>query len=196
MAAEATPTRGRREYFLLLLPLFFVLHGYTENYALIGAGDALALLLQYILATALLCALFFLLFRSWRRTAIFVFWLMAFQFFFGSLHDAEQALLPHSFLTKYIFLLPLIAACFIGALLYFKRTRRSFHRLTAYLHVLLALLIIVDAGSLLLKQRKSRPAHAGLPAGFTACDSCAKPDVYFIVADAYAGQRELQDVFR
>ena len=32
--------------------------------------------------------------------------------------------------------------------------------------------------------------------GFKACDSCSTPDIYLIIADGYAGKKELQDIFK
>ncbi|HET7897903.1 MAG TPA: sulfatase-like hydrolase/transferase [Flavisolibacter sp.] len=34
-----------------------------------------------------------------------------------------------------------------------------------------------------------------MPPGMVACDSCAKPDIYLIVADEYAGNQELKELF-
>jgi hypothetical protein len=31
--------------------------------------------------------------------------------------------------------------------------------------------------------------------GFSICDTCDKPDIYFIVADEYAGDQELKEIF-
>src|SRR5690349_8585942 len=91
----------RKEYFLFLLPVFFILHGYTENYPLITIKDALILLLQYLLATTVLAILFYWVLKSWRKAAVFVFLFLSFYFFFGSVHDALKNLLQKSFLLKY-----------------------------------------------------------------------------------------------
>jgi hypothetical protein len=184
----------KRPYFLLLLPVFFVLHGYTENFPLITAGDALVLLLRYLLATIVLFALFFALFRSVQRTAVFVFLLMAFEFLFGSMHDAGQHFLP-AFLLKYTVLLPLILVGFVASIIYFKKTKRPFRRFSVYIQLLLLILLLIDFIGLGIKLSKTTPPQAALPPGFTKCDTCSRPDIYFIIADEYAGQRELQDVF-
>jgi len=187
-------TKKFRPFFLALLPLFFVLHGYTENFPLIGIGDALGLLLRYWLATAVLFALSYLFLRSARKAAVLVFILMAFEFFFGSAHDAASKFLP-AFLTRYTVLLPLIVAGAIALLIYFRRTHRSFVRFGRYVQLLLLVLLLIDAVSLAVKGSKPASLKAMLPEGFRPCDTCAHPDVYFIIADEYAGARELKDIF-
>lgn len=181
-------------YSLLPLPLFFVLHGYTENFPLIRIEDAAVLLLKYWLATAIIYTIAYLFFRSAQKAVVFAFLLMAFEFFFGSLHDAAQHFLP-SFLLRYTVLLPLIVIGFVALVIYFRRTQRTFRRFTKYTQIVLLIFILIDAVSLGMKFSKPAPPKAALPAGFRACDTCAHPDVYFIIADEYAGQRELQDVF-
>src|SRR4051794_21255875 len=101
MSNKAIKPSAGKEYFLLLLPFFFLFHGYTENFPLISAEDCLWLCLKYLLATALLCALFYLLFRSWRKAAIMMLLLMCFYFFFGSAHDAVKSIAPSTFIARY-----------------------------------------------------------------------------------------------
>jgi len=57
------------------------------------------------------------------------------------------------------------------------------------------LLLLVDtgllAGRIIIRKKNS----FSLPTGFLICDSCRKPDIYFILADEYAGNTELKDLF-
>ena len=66
-----------------------------------------------------------------------------------------------------------------------------------YLNILLAILIIVDAGWLVTKipaAKEKKAFHPGAE-GFTICDTCRKPDIFFIIPDQYAGYTSLKDVF-
>lgn len=184
-----------REYFLLLLPAFFVLHGYTENYPLIKLKDVFELLLTYLLVFACLAILFRFLLESWRRATILVLLIMCFHFFFGNVHNGLIALFRESFLTKYIFILPLSAAFFVAAIVYLRRTKRAFARLAQYSNVLLMILIVVDISFLAVKINKTAKSPAATIDNIFNCSQCNKPDIYFIIADEYAGEKELSDIF-
>lgn len=186
--------RFRQEYFLFLLPLFFVLHGVVENFSLIPAADALGLLAYYFVLSFLLALIAFFVFGSWRKAAVFTTGLMAFHFFFGSLHDFLKAQLGNSWPTSYSFLLGFAFVLLIAWIVFIKRTTRSFHRLTLYGNVLLLLLIGLDLATLAAKGF-GRHENRALPPGLSVCDTCAKPDVYLILTDGYAGEQELKDLF-
>ena len=72
---------GRPAIFLLLLPFFFILHGFLVNFPMVPLTEALFLYLKYVLVIILLCGFGFLLIRSWPATAVFVFSVMALHFF-------------------------------------------------------------------------------------------------------------------
>ena len=57
------------------------------------------------------------------------------------------------------------------------------------------LLITIDVVQLSIKAVANNKV-ANLPVSFTSCDNCPKPDVYLIIADEYAGQTELKDLFQ
>ena len=67
--------------YLLLLPVFFVLHGYVEDFQYIHAADLGILTLSYLLETLGITFLCWLLFRNLRKSAIAAFALMSFYFF-------------------------------------------------------------------------------------------------------------------
>jgi chromate transport protein ChrA len=195
MNRSATPF-FRKEYFLFLLPLFFVLHGYVENFRAVPEFGALWLAIKYIISGFLIAFLFFLFFRSWRKAAVFSFCVLAFDFFFGTVHDSVKKIFPGSLLTKYSFILPAAFVLLIVLFIFLKRANRSFDRFTKYLNILLLILIIIDLSQLLskiLNQRSEK--HSALVNNMRPCDSCSKPDVYLIIADEYAGRQELKDQF-
>ncbi|MFL5742716.1 MAG: hypothetical protein ACJ75B_21020 [Flavisolibacter sp.] len=181
-------------YFPFLLPVFFVFHGFTEMFPQIGLSPSLVLLLQYLLGVVVLFFVFFLFLGSQRKSAVFVFLLLGFYFFFGTAHDAIKSLMPASFLVKYSIIIPFFLLFFIVVFIFLKRTQRRFPRLTRYLNLLLLVLILIDVVQLARKLPGEKKS-AGISAGMVLCDSCARPDIYFIIADEYAGRHELQDIF-
>ncbi len=185
-----------KEYYILLLPIFFILHGYKENYPLIQSEDALLLLLMYLMTCVGLLVIFYMILKSWRKSSILVFILLSFHFFFGSAHDAMQSWMGHSALMKYSWILPLSVLFFTALFIYLKRTHRNFYHFRQYLLFLLLVLVLLDAGLLAVKMMNVIKVSRALPLGFTPCDTCSKPDIYLIVADGYAGHTELRDLFQ
>ena len=182
--------------FLFLLPPFFVLHGFRENYDFIPVKDALLLTSVYIgvsIAISLLC---WLIFRNFTKANLAAFFIMAFHFFFGSAHDSIKKIFPGSFITKYIFILPAAAVLFIVLLIVLKKRKSPLFKLSYYLNILFVVLLLTDSFLLINKIINRKKASYTIPKGFTPCSNCPKPDIYFILADEYAGNKELKDLFQ
>lgn len=188
--------KWNNEFFLILLPVFFVLDGFNRHYGLVTWSDVLLLLGRYLIASAIALLLFLLLFRNWRKAAVAAFLLMAFHFFFGPAHDGLKKMLGDSFPVRYSFLLPAVFTGWILLIRYLYKTKRSFRRFTHFFNLLLIVLLLIDASQLSFRNFSARKENAAmLPPGFTKCDTCGHPDIYFIVADEYAANKELKEVF-
>ena len=185
----------RNPFFILLLPAFFALHGYAEHYPLIGAGEMLVLFLGYLLGSAIFTFVLFIFIRSWRSASILGFLVMCFYLFFGAIHDWFKTWLNNTFLVRYSFLLPAFLLILILSIIYLRKFKPGFPRFSAYLNVLLLILILFDLVQLGFKKNDDRMVN-NRSTGFSICDSCDKPDIYFIIADEYAGKKELSDIFR
>lgn len=181
--------------YIILLPLFFVWHGYVEHRNLVTMQDAGRLLLLYSGAAIVLFLLCWLLFSNLHKAGIAVFTLLACQFFFGAVHDAIKEILPDTFFAKYSFILPLLFAFIIAIFIFLKKTNKQLKRLVLYLNTVLLLLILVDV--LLLISKKSSNEITAVPGinGLKVCDTCSKPDIYLILADGYPGKQQLKDLF-
>src|SRR6185295_5182520 len=96
-----------RPVFILLLPVFFVFHGFVEHYDFISLKDAFLLWSLYLGSMLILLAISWLFFRHFIKAAVISFCLMAFFFFFGSLQDLLRKHFTGSFFSRYSFILPL-----------------------------------------------------------------------------------------
>ena len=182
--------------FVLLLPVFFFLHGFTENYNFIPAKEAAYLTFIFIVCSLALTVLFWLLYRDHTKAALASFAFITFNFFFGSVHDFLKNIFPNTFIIRYIFILPLVSLLSIVLIIYLYKTKRRFTRITKYLNLLFILLILIDAGTLLFKSTKQQGITvAPLYRDFITCDTCDRPDIYLIIADEYAGKIQLKDIF-
>lgn len=183
--------------FLLLLPLFFMLHSFTENYAPGLGKTALLQALVFSGAGIIASVIFFPLFRDFRKAALVSLFLLSFNFFFGAIHDFIKNLLgPDIIIVRYTFIIAALPVLLAVLIIWLRKSKRKFNRLYAFLNVLFPVLIAVDLVSLIslfIKSNKYKP-H-GLTQQFISCDTCRKPDVYVIIADEYAGAQELREVF-
>ncbi|MBI5858643.1 MAG: sulfatase-like hydrolase/transferase [Sphingobacteriales bacterium] len=185
-----------KPFFLLLLPLFFFLHGLLANYNVIIIKDAVLLFFFYTGVAIGFAFLFWLWYRNVLKACLAAFVLMSANFFFGNGYELLKKLTGDSFFIKYSFLLPVIAVTLTVIIIAIKRTKYKLLQIAKYLNLIFTLFILIDAVSLFLKISKSKKNHVtNLSGQFSRCDTCTKPDIYLIVVDEYAGKKELQDLF-
>jgi hypothetical protein len=188
----------RRPLFLFLLPLFFVLNGFTRHYYFVPIGDALLLAVIYTGSALLIAGLFYLYFRDFTKASLIAFLIMSFHFFFGSVHDAMKPVFEGTFIYRYSFIVSFSFIILITTIIILRKRKKPVWKITSYLNILFSLLIIIDIGWLAIKiiypGKESQIALA--EAGFTTkCDTCKKPDIYFIILDEYSGNTALKDQF-
>jgi len=182
-------------FFLYLLPIFFVLHGITENYTLVPVRDAVWLTLFYIGCTVVVALISWFFYKDFRKANIAAFILMVIYFFFGTFHDTLKSMFPDSFVSKYTFILPLlfILASIITFLI--KKSKSDFKHIFLYLNTVLVVLLVVEILTINKKVAAIRIPEVSLGKEFTKCKDCTTPDIYFIVADGYTNNTALKEVF-
>src|SRR5436190_2432418 len=179
--------------FLYLLPVFFVLHGFTENYDFVPPKDALVLVIVYMGFALAFLLLSWLFYKNWLKAAIIATFIMAFHFFFGSVQDMLRRLSPASFLSRYVFLIPLFLCMLLVLVIGLKKRKGNIVRLAFYLNILLTLFIVIDI--VWLASKTIHKKASGLSKEFVSCGNCPRPDVYLVIADEYVGNSELKEVF-
>lgn len=182
--------------FIFLIPLFFVLHGLRENLGYIHPGDACLLAVIYLLGSAIVFGLAFLFYRNATKAALAAAFLLAFYFFFGALHDFLKTIARP--LSRYAVLLPAFLTAAAAWIIFLRRSGRSFQSWVFYLNSLFLIYLIVDGTTILLKSTgqdrdRHRIAASATPTGFTPYTGAAKPDIYFLLFDAYTSSLGLKD---
>ena len=174
----------RSPLFLLLLPVFYVLHVCNEFYGIISLAIAVKFILFILLAEAIVMCACWLYFRDRLKAAVFTFILFSAYLFFGTVKD----------LVRYRIIIPALLILFLLLLFYLKRTGIRFQKLFLYLNLLL---LILAAVSVFQFRNSLDHAKNGLAEKrvekFVKCDSCNKPDIYFIILDEYSGRRSLEN---
>lgn len=183
--------------YLFLTPVFFVLHGYVENFGLLSIKDCLFLLLTYEGIAALLLLFVLLINKKHLKAAFIAFCITCFYLFFGAIRDWLMGLnLP---LYEYRFIIPAFFVFLLALIIYLKKTGKTLLKLTSFLNLLLLILIIADSSAALWKSFWSNRAKATLPQtsnfNYLNCDTCKKPDIYFLIFDEYASSLSLKTRF-
>lgn len=182
--------------FLLLLPFFFVFHGYVENFRYIRPLDCLPLLGLYLLATLICFFIFRLFLRDNIKAALMTSFIMGFYFFFGAFHDFVRR--HDIFLHRYSITLPLfliVAAC----LFIWLKKKQPPRRAGRFLNYLLLIYLVMDGITLvwnnITRDDRGKIISALPNDTFRKCDSCPTPDIYLLLFDEYTSGKTLKDTY-
>ena len=183
--------------FLLLLPFFFVFHGYVENHYFMKFADCWPLLGMYTGGAIVVYGLIRLFLRNNMKAALLATYICAVYFFFGALHDFLRK--NDLFLHRYSLLLPALAVITFLVAFYIRKTL-SFRRLPVFLNSLLLVYLLLDTCILIGKVAKKKSAppvgYSIIPVSVTRCDNCPRPDIYFILFDDYSSSKTLKEVYK
>jgi hypothetical protein len=186
----------RKPVFIFLLPFFFVFHGFIEHFNFVRAFPAFLLMLLYTFGSLIITGIFWIFYRNFIKAALLSVYIMIFFFFFGNLQDFLRNHFGSSFVSRYSFILPIIFFLFILFVIWLKKRQASLQGFISYLNILLVLLTVIDLfwlGEKIILKKKLEfnfAAESMIP-----CDTCKKPDIFFIILDEYAGNTELKELF-
>ncbi|HEX4875534.1 MAG TPA: sulfatase-like hydrolase/transferase [Chitinophagaceae bacterium] len=186
---------SRYPFFLYLLPVFFVLHGYIDNLDLVPPSNAFTLTIYYLAFTLAISIIFRVVFSNFNNAALFSFVLLFFYFFFGSMHDFLKKISGEGIISRYIIVLPAITTILI--LIFFKLKNRIHQQLktSIYLNTLLITLLVFDISRLVIVRVNQKKSSNFFFETLKNCNECTKPDIYIIIADEYAGNLSLREYF-
>jgi hypothetical protein len=191
-----TPARAwisSENIYLILLPVFSLCHRWAENPGIVRLRDVLSLLPVYWAAIIIAAIIFCFFYRDVRKGTLASFCVLALFLFFGNIHDGLKMIGGESVFSSYRLLLPLILILLVLVLWVLKRQHGSLSPVVRYLNLLLVILLIIDAINL-LRHPQSTPELQPL-SGSQQQVPGPLPDIYLIVADGYAGSRELKTYF-
>lgn len=184
-------------YFLIGVPLLYLLHISTEYYSVFSIANLITPVSGWFIGVSFM--LFFLISLIWPsllKYAPVVFCLEAFFFFFGSFYDFLRLHIP--FIARYKYLIPLLIGGIIAISLIIRKNKGHNQKLFLYLNTLFIILVAIDlVQSVAVNSTNGRSKFWFTPKydpvfAQAICDSCQKPDIYFILLDEYAGESSLK----
>lgn len=202
MFQSFTKQLQNHSFHFLLIPIIFILHIVNNYWNLIPAHLYLKYLFIYLLFAAFLFLIIKLILKKNRPAALLTSFSLLIFFGFGAFHDFIKSLAVPRFFTSYTLLLPLFVLLFAFLLWKFKRKKAGHEKLNYFLNTLFTLLFLFESVSFFYnlagqKQKTNDLANRvhTLTADFKTCDTCAKPDIYFIVWDGYTSSESLLENF-
>ena len=181
--------------FLLLLVVFFCLHGSVENYGYLDVQEVIWVAMIIIICIALLFAFTWFITKDVLFASLISFFISSWYLFFGALHDLIKAISFLHFLQSYTILLPVLLIVNVLVIWWLKRSKPLHGKLMLYLNVLFILFCISDVFLLVNKMLTYKETAITNPVAFDVAKASQKPNVYFLLFDEYAGYKSLEDSF-
>lgn len=181
-------------FFVALLPIFFVLHGYAAHAHYISFNNILPLLLALLLASGLVYLMLWALLKQPARAGLLTLYCFGFYLFFGAFYDFLKAYSPWAFVWKYSVLLTAFLAGALFLFICLKRSKKDPGRILLFFNLLFLLFIGLDLIKLGKDQlwNNENKKTAGLP---MLSGSLHKPDIYFLLFDEYSSTQSLQRMY-
>jgi len=187
--------------FLICIPLVFLINNAHYYYRLLDWSQFIVPLIIYLLIPIPIYFILARIFRSKDKAAVFTGFLLLIFYFFSALHQWLRES-PFVWLSRYSILLSLLLVLLILLFLYLKKSNRSFH--TFIYRTNLIFLLLCTAGFIQLGykyftkaelQNDQADPEKKLSKDYQRCDTCVKPDIYYILLDGYTNSSTLQKEF-
>jgi hypothetical protein len=182
--------------FLILLPVFFLTHLLTDYFRVLELRHLWIPETFWYIATAVLL---FILFSNKRplvrRLTLLVFILQFFFFFFGPIHAYLEEHTP--FFGRYTVMMGMIALLVVLIGWFLVKSKQPFYGTYQYLNIVLIILLgyeLLLISLLNITDGKIRRLTKDYPIAeqYKKCDTCTRPDIYFLVFDMYANASVLK----
>jgi len=185
--------------FLLTLPLFLLVHIEGDYRHLITYRFVYKVILELIVAPFFIWGIAYLAIRNYRKSALWTLLFLLIFYFFCDLKDWLHELSPGYFFEKYSFLLPAISVILAYASIEVKRSRATFKKWYLFINILLIIFIVTDCLRIIsdspLTKNDLGDRKKSVSFNYSACTDCIRPDIYYIIFDAYTSSKTLQTEF-
>jgi hypothetical protein len=185
-----------------LAVIFFLLHDVNENFGLIPFHLFIKYFALYLLLCLILLAVSFYLFREKIKAFIYVTLVLSMFFSFGSGQDKLKSMPLPGWISSYTVILSGTIFLFLVIAYLLRRSKRDFSSVNQYLQVFFSVVTCMELFTFayyLFSHRELSnefgDATKKLSVQYQPCDTCSKPDIYFIVFDAYTSSRCLKKNF-
>jgi len=182
--------------FLLTLPVFVLVHLEKEWHRLIPYEFVYDRIIILFATPFIILGIWYLFFRVIRTSSIMTLSCLLPIYYTGDLKNWLSDKFPHLFLQNYSFLLPVLVVMLLVLFFILRKKRAVPGKLYLFINITLLLFIIADAVIICFMDSKNKYIiDRKNKLSYNLCDSCKKPDIYYIVFDAYASSKQLKNEY-
>jgi len=182
-------------FFLVLLVVFFCLHGFLENYGFIYARELFFVGVEVLFCLALFFGILYLFTRpNYRLAALICFFAALWYLFFGAIYDWIGSLPSLHFLLRFSYLVGILVIMTVAWTMWLRKRTPLQEKMFLYLNVLLIIYCLFD-GILLITKASTPKKQSSAKIRFDPARVLTKPNVYFLLFDEYPGYKSLKDSF-
>ncbi|QEC42774.1 sulfatase-like hydrolase/transferase [Pseudobacter ginsenosidimutans] len=186
----------KQPLFVILLPVFFILHGLVAHAGFISLNSIWPLLLSMLAGAGILYFISRIILKQPVKAGLFTLYCLGFYFFFGALYDFLKVWSPWTFLWKYSVLLAGFTLFAILLFVLLFRTKKDLSRTALFFNLLFLLFIVFDLVKLsghYLGAGKNPSAASGK---MIIPSKIHKPDIYLLLFDEYSSTQSLKKMYR
>lgn len=188
--------------FLLTIPLVFFINALNHYYTLLHWEYIIVKLALYVSAPVILYILVAFKWKHYKKTGVLLFFLLLIFYFFPVLYDSLKKIQAPGLIASYKSLLFLLTAGLILLLIYLRRKQSNFNSFYYSVNLIFIFLllggiiqyIVLGFTNAAQKNDLADPRKT-LSKQYIPCDTCQKPDIYFIVLDSYTNSKTLLSEF-
>ena len=182
--------------FLLLLPVFVVIHLEKEWHRIIQYEFVYDRIIILFAAPFIIFGIWYIFFRTISIASLMTLSCLLPFYYTGDLKNWLSDKFPHSFLQSYSFLLPVFVVIVLVLFFVLRKKRALPGKLFLFINTAFLLFIAADVITIFLPgSRNKYIVDVKNKLSYHSCDSCKKPDIYYIVFDAYASSKQLKDKY-
>lgn len=194
----------QKPYFLVLLPVFFIIHGYNDLFGFFSLQFVLFNFIATLLTAFILFIVSVSLFKMKQKRYIYTFWLLLIVLIFGSFHDGLKKIFHQGFFSSYKFILSLLLIFFLILFLYIKKRNSLFHHSFKFLNLLFLFLLLFELITGLVNFKEYQKGNNIFDNRFNTYNSynpqtqipdSEKPDIYFLVFDGMPSTKAMQSTW-
>ena len=186
----------RYPFFLFLLPLFVIIH-FEKEFNVVIKHEFIYDRIIILFAVPILGFLFFyIFFRSVLKSSLMTFGFLLVFYYTGDLRNWLTQILPDSIWQRYTLILPVLFSILVMLFFWLKKNKSSLQRHCFYINIAFLLFILSDAVQLFLTHRQYKnKIYPVTEIENSVCHNCTRPDIFYIIFDAYASSKQLQSEF-
>jgi len=180
-------------WFVFLIPLFVVVQIEKNFPHIIPYRLELSNIALLFLAAGVIYYALRVIVRNRQKAGLISLPVLLLYFFFADIKDGLQQANPQAWWSSYKFILPACLVLCVGAAFWLAHKKRNRATIFGYANLLFLIYILVAAGQRMLEE--GRNALSLIPAKSWSCDTCKKPDIYYLLFDSYSSSPLLKEQF-